>query len=370
VKKEETKKRFLTKGEIDLLVLAKTLWRKRTFILKSILVFISIGIIIGFLSPNQYTAGSIFVPQSSSTSSRLGNLGGLASVAGIDLGGVTSGTEATPSLYPKIVSSTKFRRKLLNSKITIEETGESISYSEYYDSIFKPGAFYYLKQYTIGLPVTIMRLAKGQELDDVQNDNFYSGPIRISKIETKHFKRLQDQINIQHNPKEGFVELFFTMPEPLMAAEMAESAQKLLQDEVIAYKIQNAREQLKFIEDRFEEKRVEFEGIQNSLADFKDKNLNVTSARVNSQLQRLESEYGFALNIYSELAKQLEQARLQVTKDTPVFSVIEPVTVPNQKSSPNRPLIVIAFVFLGLIYSISHIFVSQILLLFKEKWQS
>jgi hypothetical protein len=38
------------------------------------------------------------------------------------------------------------------------------------------------------------------------------------------------------------------MPEPLMAAQMAKYAEELLQKEVIEFKIQNAREQLKFTE--------------------------------------------------------------------------------------------------------------------------
>ncbi len=51
--------------------------------------------------------------------------------------------------------------------------------------------------------------------------------------------------------------------------------------------------------------------------------------------------------MYSELAKQREQANIQVKEDTPIFTIVEPVTVPSEHSKPQRGLILIAFIFLG-----------------------
>ena len=51
--------------------------------------------------------------------------------------------------------------------------------------------------------------------------------------------------------------------------------------------------------------------------------------------------------VYSELAKQREQANIQVKETTPVFTVVEPVTIPTERSKPKRGLICIAFTFLG-----------------------
>ena len=55
------------------------------------------------------------------------------------------------------------------------------------------------------------------------------------------------------------------------------------------------------------------------------------------------------MNLYSELATQLEQAKISVKETTPILTVVNPVTVPYRKSKPNRPMIVIAFTFFGVI---------------------
>lgn len=203
----------------------------------------------------------------------------------------------------------------------------------------------------------------------IESNSTDHGLINVSESEFEHFKRLDNQASIQFNDKEGFVSLSFAMPEPLMAAQMAKYAEELLQKEVIEFKIQNAREQLKFTEERFEEKKIEFEEIQNKLANFRDRNQNLSSAMVLNQLQKLEAEYNFAFSIYTELAKQLEQAKLQVSKDTPIFSIIQPVTIPIEKSAPKRTLIVIVFVLLGLIVALGDIFGREFLVGMKEQWK-
>jgi len=95
------------------------------------------------------------------------------------------------------------------------------------------------------------------------------------------------------------------------------------------------------------------------LAAFKDGNRNVILASVQTSGERLNAEYSLLYSVYSELAKQLEQAKIKVKDATPVLTVVEPAVVPNQKSKPNRPLILIGFAFFGG-------FIAVGFLLFKE----
>jgi hypothetical protein len=151
------------------------------------------------------------------------------------------------------------------------------------------------------------------------------------------------------------------MQDPLAAAEMAKYTEELLQKEVIEYKIQNTREQLKFTEERFNEKKIEFEIAQNKLASSRDANQNINSAVAMNQLQKLEAEYNLAFSIYMELAKQLEQAKLQVSKDTPIFSAIEAVSIPTEKSAPKSLFVLLVFSFLGIFFSVVVIFLRNYL---------
>jgi uncharacterized protein involved in exopolysaccharide biosynthesis len=55
------------------------------------------------------------------------------------------------------------------------------------------------------------------------------------------------------------------------------------------------------------------------------------------------------MSLYSELATQLEQAKISVKETMPVLTVIKPVTVPYKKSKPQRAMILFAFTFLGIV---------------------
>ena len=54
------------------------------------------------------------------------------------------------------------------------------------------------------------------------------------------------------------------------------------------------------------------------------------------------------MTVTSELATQLEQAKINVKETTPILTIIKPVTVPYKKSKPQRMMILFAFTFLGI----------------------
>jgi uncharacterized protein involved in exopolysaccharide biosynthesis len=345
-------------NEIDLLTIIRTIWRKRKQFSTIVFIFILVGLFFAFFLSKEFTASSTFIPQTGESIKSGNSLNGLASLAGINLGGLGGGSDIPPSLYPKIVTSVPFRKTLLDAKIRISGLPEPVTYRHYYEEIYSPGLISLISKYTIGLPGIILEKIRGKSTSDLTDVN--SNLIKISDEEFEHFLRLEEQLNVSYNEKEGFVSLTFKMPEPEMAAEMAKFAEELLHKEIINFKIRNAQEQLKFSESRYLEKKIEFENIQNKLADFRDRNQNLTSASVLNQLQKLEDDYNFAFNIFNELAKQLEQAKLQVSKDTPLISVIQPVTIPVEKSAPRRPLILLIFLTSGLIFAFFWIIFSQV----------
>jgi LPS O-antigen subunit length determinant protein (WzzB/FepE family) len=356
------------KPKIDLVLVAKSLWRKRVSLIKVISIFLFFGLFIALISPRIYSARSVFIPQSGQTSKASGSLDGLASLAGINLGNMEGSNDVHPMLYPQFLSSTDFRKQLIQTQITIPGTQNKVSYQEFYEKHYNPGIFETLTKYSVGLPGELIKLIQKKPQLVSAGEGEEVKFLQLTFEEFEHFKRLDGQLSVVSKEKEGVVELVFSMKDPLMAAEMAQSAETLLQKEVISFKVQNAKEQLKFTEERFKEKKEEFEQIQSRLAYFRDRNQNVISAALLNQQQKLEAEYDFAFGIYTELAKQLEQAKLQVAKDTPVFSVIQQVTLPIQKSSPNRPMIVLAYLGIGIIISLGFFLGKEILVNLKKDW--
>ena len=88
-----------------------------------------------------------------------------------------------------------------------------------------------------------------------------------------------------------------------------------------------------------------------------------------TQMERLQSEFTMASSVYTELAKQMETQKIQVKEDTPVFTIIEPVAVPLDKSKPKRPMILIIWTFLGGIVGVGMVFGKEFLGSVRKQWQ-
>lgn len=65
-------------------------------------------------------------------------------------------------------------------------------------------------------------------------------------------------------------------------------------------------------------------------------------------------------SLYSSLSSNLEQTRLRVQEETPVYTVIEPASRPTRNAEPNKPMVLIAFTFLAGIISVGY-------LIFRDK---
>ena len=105
---EDTRQSVSNAEEIDLLKLAKSVWRKRAFILKVATAGAVVGLVVAFSIPREYTTTVKMAPEGVKTSAA-GGMADLAAMAGINLSGQNqSGDGINLMLYPDIVSSTPF----------------------------------------------------------------------------------------------------------------------------------------------------------------------------------------------------------------------------------------------------------------------
>lgn len=351
--------------EIDLIALAKTIWVKRRFLIKTVLIFALLGVVVALLSPKEYSASSTIVPQVSGDASK-SNLSSLAAMAGFNLNSGEPSSELSPMVYPQIVQSVPFQLELMNTTFSFADLKAPVTLFEYYNEYKKPGLLANVKKYTLGLPFVLIGAIKGKP-DESAPLIPNSDAIALSQEQEEVRKMLAEHVSLEANDKEGILVLRAVFPEARLAAQIAEKAQLLLQQYITEFKIKKASAQLDFIRERYQEKKHEFEAAQASLAAFRDRNKNVTSALARTQEERLQSNYQIAFNVYSELAKQLEQAQIQVKEDTPVFAVIKPVSVPLEDNNSGFMTLVI-WTFLGIIIALAWIFGQQFYASAKEKW--
>jgi uncharacterized protein involved in exopolysaccharide biosynthesis len=173
------------------------------------------------------------------------------------------------------------------------------------------------------------------------------------------FQILENNLSLSINEKEGFITISYTDNNKNVAAQVTQIAQNLLQEKIIEFKNKSSKEMLDFATKQYSDKKESYEKLQDERAVFVDKNINISSSLFQNKLSRLESEVNISESIVQQLASQVEQAKLQVNKDTPVFTTIKPVTIPFERSAPKRSLIVIVFVFLGLVLSAAYVLVKE-----------
>jgi uncharacterized protein involved in exopolysaccharide biosynthesis len=351
--------RTIEEDEIDLIELLKKVWSSKRFIIRWTGYFIVVGLVVALLSPKEFTASSTFIPQTSESKTG-GSLSGLASLAGISLGGATTGGEIPPTLYPQILNSVPVKRSILSIEVPLDQS--SVSYSAYL--LEKPTPILSLvKKYTIGLPGVILGALRGTEASTETSSN----PMIVTQEEKGLFETLEAQIALSVNEKEGFVELSVTTDDATVAAVLTSKVKEILQQQIIDYKIQHGKEYLNFTQKQYNEKQKEYFALQDEVARAKDQNKNIISERYQNQFKQKEGELLIAQSVYQELAKQLEQAKLQVAKDTPIFSTIKPVTIPTERSAPKRSLILVIWAFLGFVVSVGVVLVKEpVLNIWKE----
>ncbi len=337
--------------EIDLIALLKTVFLARRFVVKTTILFAVFGVILALISPVKYSASSTFVPQLSEGRTN-SSIGGLASLAGINLSAIMGSQpqDIPPSLYPQIAESIPYQLALLEAKVGSNGT----SFRNYIlDQNGGVAILPLLKKYTIGLPGLLFNKKKDN------NEPTDSSLFQVSEEDKDLFAFVAQVLSIEVDEQEGLVSISVELADRMVAAQLAQAATDLLQSNIIAFKSQSARNNLDFIERQYESKRQEFEQIQDSIAIFKDQNLNITSSLYQNQLSRLESQFTVTSSVFQELAGQVEQAKIQVNKDTPIFTIIEPVSVPLERSKPKRSRMVIIWTFLGGLFSVGWILVKS-----------
>ena len=340
--------------EIDLVELIKKIYIEKKLIFKVVFLSVFIGVVYALIQPNEFTSSTTFIPQlSSGTKTGGSSLSGLASLAGINIGNMESGSEFPPTLYPKVVNGIPFRLDLLSSKIKLENN--SVLVKDYFSNMTSSfDILGTIKKYTIGLPSLIIGSLKKEEVILI-NSEIYS----VTEEDNEFFNKLSVALSLSINEKEGFITISFTDEDKNIAAQITQIAQNLLQEKIIEFKNQSSKEVLDFATKQYSEKKNDYEKLQDQRAVFVDKNINISSSLFQNKLNRLESEVNIAQSIVQQLASQVEQAKLQLNKDTPVFTTIQPVTIPFEKSSPKRSLIVIVFVFVGFIISVGYVLVKE-----------
>ena len=316
--------------EIDLIDLLKKIWAGRKQIIIISVVFTLTGVVSALLSPVTYTSSTTFI-NSQTESTPSSGLSGVASLVGMSLGGIPAGNEIPPRMYPQIGESVEFKRKLLEKIIDEKKKIKLIDF-----------------------------LIKHNKIKDNSTESLNKNiKSFVSETENKLFGLIDEIVTITINRKDMFVTMSVNMPSSEYAASTCIIAREILQETVINARIKSAKQKLEYSEEQLASKRIEFEEVQNKLGYFNDSNLNIVTSSIINQREKLEAEFDIINAVMIELSKQVEQRKLQVSEDTPVFSIIKEASMPVNRSSPKRTQMVLIFGFIGFIVSSIYVLIKN-----------
>ena len=329
--------------EIDLMDLLRKVIGIRKKIYKAAGIGLVIGIIVAISIPKQYTVEVTLSPEMGNNKG-----GGLSGLAASFLGsGVTmgDGTDAlNASLSADIVSSTPFLLELSAMEIPISKN-EVMTLSIYLDEESSPWW-----SYVIGFPGMVIGGVKslftgGDE--PISYDKASQGAIELSKKELKKIETLKKMISASVDKKTSMTSVAVTFQTPRVAAVVADSVVKKLQEHIIDYRTSKAKEDCGYLEKLFKERQQEYYAAQQKYADYLDSHDNIILQSVRAEQERLQNDMSLAYQVYSQVASQLQVARAKVQEEKPVFAVVEPAVVPLEPSGTSRKVYVLVFIFLS-----------------------
>ena len=350
--------------EIDLMDLLRKVMGIRKKIYKAAGIGLIIGVIVAISIPKQYTVEVTLSPEMGNNKG--GGLSGLAASflgSGVSMGDGTDALNA--SLSADIVSSTPFLLELSNMKVPVSGS-EKISLSSYLDEESSPWW-----SYVIGFPGMVIGGVKSLFIEDedesIFSDKASQGTIELSKKESQKIESLKKKIVASVDKKTSMTSVTATFQDSKVAAVVADSVVKKLQEYIIDYRTSKSKEDCLYLEKLFKERQQEYYEAQRKYADYMDSHDNIILQSVRTEQERLQNDMSLAYQVYSQVASQLQVARAKVQEEKPVFAVVEPAVVPLYPSGTSRKVYVLVFVFLSVCIVISwNLFGKDLLGKFKE----
>lgn len=318
--------------EIRLADIWTFLRRNRLWILAGFLVGFTVGAIYAFRKPNQYSSQVTVMPEvQAKGAGGLGNLGSLAGLAGINLEGLSASSDAIrPDLYPTVMQSVPFALHLLKQPVTERDQQKAISLQAFIEK--------HSSKSILSLVGSWLSPSK-EEGTGPRLSN--PGVLALSKEQEEQVLYVQQVVSINYDKKTGIVTIGAILPDPVVAATVAQQALDYLTNYITGYRTEKAHKEVEFLNKQVDSARKRYQQAEISLSGFRDRNRNLFMNTAKIEEQRIQAEFLLAQELYNSLTKQLELAKIKVQEQTPVFKILNPAQVPLRKSKPSRTIIML-----------------------------
>ena len=186
--------------------------------------------------------------------------------------------------------------------------------------------------YVVGLPGIVIGGVKSifsseDDKAEVSTKHPKQGTIELSKKESQKINALKQLITASVDKKTSMTLVTVTLQNPKVAAVVADSVVKKLQEYIIDYRTSKAKEDCFYLEKLFKERQQEYYATQRKYANYVDSHDNIILQSVRAEQERLQNDMSLAYQVFSQVANQLQVARAKVQEEKPVFAVVESAVV-------------------------------------------
>lgn len=358
--------------EIDLIEQGKVIWDGRRTIMVFIIVCVGLALFHMEFGPTEYTSTASLIQESEGAS--VGDFGNsfIRSLTGLNLpsggGGnmsaVATGRAPLPvTLYPRIVSSTDFQKELIYTELEFSTLDTTLTLYDYFHNYMEPSlrtkVYTLVGNMTIYLPMTVLSWAKTFARDSkdlifsLWEDEESGDTTMAEEVEVEQDERLQSVTSEEKAVMEwltlkigltsggGILEITTSLPDPKAAALVNAKLVEYIQDYIREYRIKKAQQNLEDTLERYELAKDRYEEAQYELAEYRDENINISRETASIEEDRLSNEASLRFNIYNSVAQEVEQARMILQQQIPVFNPLEKPDVPTSPSSGSSPLLLV-----------------------------
>jgi len=309
------------------------------------LVSAIVGIAGSYLLPKTFKAQTILLPEY-----KMGGNSLISMAMGINS---SEGAERlVPDLYPNILLSVPFGLYILNVPVTDNKNTQYPSLKNYFERNATTSII--SKIFSFG---SVQKTSAKESSILLQDKEILS----LSKQDENLVKSVNNLVKASIDSKSGIITIDCEMKDPVVAAILVNAGKKYLINYVEEYRTSKQVQQSSFLTQRVVEAKKRLYNAEYALQSYRDRNRNAFLNVARIEEQRLQSDYTLAQSIYADLVQRLEQVKIKVKEEKPVFKVLEPAKIPLDKNGPKRFSIGIIFAFIGGFFTFIYI------VFFKEK---
>ena len=326
----------------EIIELISTLWKNRGTIIKWCCCGIVFALVVGFSLPKQYRTGVILAPETQQKTNS--SISSIASMMGVNLN--NSIDAISHEMYADVIHSTPFITDLLELQVTFVRRDSTIttSLADYMINYQNKAWWSSIFQAPFKVLGWVMSIGKDKSDEVIQGP---LDPTNLPREERKVAKYFSKEIQYLVDKKTGKVTIKLELQDPQVVATVMNAVVENLKLYMTEYRTSKARQDVENLTKIYDKRRDEYYATQEAYAAYADANRNVILMSAQSEMGRLKQEMELAYQVYSQVATQLEGARIQAEEAKPVFVIIEPVITPNRKSSPSKAKILVLFTFLA-----------------------